>query len=163
MSRLDSFIRRLTAQRTCLDAAVAAIAEKQGPAFELGLGNGRTFDHLRSRMPDREIFVFDRQVAAHPDSTPDAAHMIVGDFTETLPAAVERFGATVMLIHGDIGSGHADVDAALAESLAEPLSHLLAPGGLIVTDQPIPMKRLVALPLPSGVQTGRYHMMRKPG
>ncbi|MEJ0068675.1 MAG: class I SAM-dependent methyltransferase [Pseudomonadota bacterium] len=27
--------------------------------LELGLGNGRTYDHLRSLFPDHEIFVFD--------------------------------------------------------------------------------------------------------
>ncbi|MGH6887075.1 MAG: class I SAM-dependent methyltransferase, partial [Geminicoccales bacterium] len=47
MSRLDSFIRRLEAQRACLDLAAARIADLPGPVLELGLGNGRTYDHLR--------------------------------------------------------------------------------------------------------------------
>ena len=90
MSRLNSFIRRLEAQRDCLALAARLIADVPGPVLELGLGNGRTFDHLRSLMPDREIFVFDRRVAAHPDCIPDADHMILGDVHTTLPNALTR-------------------------------------------------------------------------
>ena len=70
MSRLDSFIRRLEAQRACLDATPGWIKGIVGPILELGLGNGRTYDHLRGLHPGREIFVFERQPAAHPDSSP---------------------------------------------------------------------------------------------
>ena len=57
MTRLDAAIRRLQAQRMCLDAAVAQIAGKPGIVLELGLGNGRSYDHLRTALPDRQIFV----------------------------------------------------------------------------------------------------------
>ena len=70
MSRLDSFIRRVTAQRDCLNAAAVLVRDLPGPVLEFGLGNGRTYDHLRSLLPDRQIFVFERQVAAHPDCIP---------------------------------------------------------------------------------------------
>ncbi|MFN9941622.1 MAG: class I SAM-dependent methyltransferase, partial [bacterium] len=67
MSRLESFIRRLEAQRRCLDWAAQAIAGYPGAVLELGLGNGRTYDHLRDRLgPARAIYAFDRQLAAHP-------------------------------------------------------------------------------------------------
>ena len=99
MSRLDSFIRRLQAQRACIDAAAEAIAGLEGPVFELGLGNGRTYDHLRDRLPDREIYVFERQVAAHPACVPDEEHLFLGDIHETLPAALPRFEGRVALIH----------------------------------------------------------------
>ena len=90
-SRLDSFIRRLEAQRACLDWAVGAIASVPGAVVELGLGNGRTYDHLRARCDGaREIFAFDRQVAAHPACIPDAAHLVLGDFRDTLPAFASR-------------------------------------------------------------------------
>ena len=94
MSRLDSFIRRLEAQRACLDATPAWIEGLAGPILELGLGNGRTYDHLRGLHPDREIFVFERQPAAHPDCVPDAAHLILGDIRATLPAALEPAART---------------------------------------------------------------------
>jgi hypothetical protein len=54
MSRLDSFIRRLEAQRACLGYAAAQIRAIAGPVLELGLGNGRTYDHLRELLPERE-------------------------------------------------------------------------------------------------------------
>ena len=59
MSRLDSFLRRLQAQRDCLNAAVSLVADRPGPIFELGLGNGRTYDHLRSLL-DRKLRHFRR-------------------------------------------------------------------------------------------------------
>ena len=70
MSRLDSVIRRLQAQRSCIDHAIGLIADNPGPVFEVGLGNGRTYDHLRDLFPGRDIYVFERQVAAHPDCIP---------------------------------------------------------------------------------------------
>jgi hypothetical protein len=70
VSRLDSFIRRMQAQRDCLNVAAALIADVPGAVFDLGLGNGRTFDYLREILPDREIFVFDRVVNANPKSRP---------------------------------------------------------------------------------------------
>src|SRR5690606_23011746 len=85
MSRLDSFIRRMSAQRDCLNYAAAIIGSAPGSVIELGLGNGRTYDHLRELMQGRDIYVFDRHVKAHPDCIPDAEHMIVGDFLETVP------------------------------------------------------------------------------
>ena len=51
MSRLDSFIRRLEAQRACLALAAGRIGGLPGPVLELGLGNGRTYDHLRELLP----------------------------------------------------------------------------------------------------------------
>ena len=70
MSRLDSFIRRLEAQRACLNRAAALISGIDGTVLELGLGNGRTYDHLRELFPDREIYVCERRVAAHPACVP---------------------------------------------------------------------------------------------
>lgn len=158
MSRLDSFIRRLEAQRACLEAAAARIVELDGPVFELGLGNGRTYDHLRERLPGRDIYVFDRQIAAHPDCRPDDAHLFLGDIRETLPASVAAFEGTVALVHSDIGTGDEALNADLAAFLAASLGRLLRPGGLVVSDQPLDLPEAAALPLPEGVRPGRYFM-----
>ena len=85
MSRLDSVIRRLTAQRVCLGYVADLIATVPGPVLELGLGNGRTYDHLREILPEREIFAIDAQVTAHPNSMPDHDHLILGDFSARFP------------------------------------------------------------------------------
>jgi len=77
MSRLDLFIARMTSQRACLNFAAAQTAGMAGPVFELGLGNGRTYHHMREIMPDRDIYVFERAVASHPDSTPPDDRLIL--------------------------------------------------------------------------------------
>ena len=90
MSRLDSNIRRLEAQRACLNMIAERLRHLPGPVIELGLGNGRTYDHLREVLPDREIFVFDRQIGAHPDCIPDSEHLLLGEIRDTLPGVFER-------------------------------------------------------------------------
>ena len=161
MSRLDSAIRRLEAQRACLELAAGLIADSPGLVFELGLGNGRTFDHLREILPEREIFVFERKVAAHPSCVPDDEHLLLGDFADTLPAAAARFAGRVALAHGDVGSGRAESDAAVAALVSEHLSAALAPGAVVLCDQPLDLADAESLALPEGVKPGRYHLYRR--
>jgi len=160
LSRLDSFIRRVSAQRDCLNMAASMIADVPGPVLELGLGNGRTFDHLRDLFPDREIFVFDRRVAAHPDCIPDDDHMIVGDITETLSGALARLGAPAALAHCDIGTGEKDSNARLIATVAPMVSVLMAAGGIVCSDQEYSVEGWAAQPLPDGVNPGRYFINR---
>jgi hypothetical protein len=160
VSRLDSFIRRLQAQRACLDHAVDLIRDLPGPVLELGLGNGRTYDHLRERLPSRGIYVCDRQVAAHPDSIPPARFLILGDVRETLPQAAARLGGTVALIHADLGSGDKAASERQAAELAPVIADLLRSGGVVVSDQALPASRLRSLDLPQGVKPGRYFLYR---
>ena len=68
MTRLDLAIARLLAQRVCLGFAAAVLLGRPGCVVELGLGNGRTSDRIRSLMPERRICVFDRRIAAHVDT-----------------------------------------------------------------------------------------------
>jgi len=158
MSRLDSFIRRALAQRDCLGDAARLIDGLPGPVIELGLGNGRTYGHLRTLLPAREIFVFDRQVMAHPDCVPDARHFFLGDFQATLPGAMTRLGAPVALLHGDIGSGNVAKTAVLAAWLAPVIRRLLTPGAVVVCDQPLLDAGLQALETPPSVEVGHYFM-----
>ncbi len=161
MSRLDSAIRRLQAQRACLDQAAERIADLPGPVLELGLGNGRTYDHLRGLMPGRDIFVFEREVAAHPDCIPPDDHLILGDFWETLPAALDRFEGKVVLLHGDIGCGSSPRDVRNAGFVADLLPRLLTKGGIAIGDQDMMADGLEALALPEVVAPGRYFMYRR--
>jgi hypothetical protein len=165
MSRLDSAIRRLQAQRACLDHVCRLIDDPgsfvPGPALEVGLGNGRTYDHLRHRLGARPIYAFDRQVAAHPDCVPEAPFLLLGDFRETLPAAAARIGAPAALIHADIGSGDETASRSLAETIAPALVALLAEGGILASDQPVVHAGLETLALPDAVPPGRYHLYRR--
>lgn len=161
MSRLDSFIRRLEAQRACLNRAAEMVRRMDGIVLELGLGNGRTYDHLRELFPDREIYVCERRVAAHPDCVPPAERLILGDMRETLPGLRDSFGGRVALAHCDAGSGDAAANLALAAALTPSILALLCRGGVLVSDPPIAAAELEPLPLPDGVAFGRYHLYRR--
>ena len=161
MSRLDSFIRRLEAQRACLDAAAQMVRSLDGPILELGLGNGRTYDHLRQLFPEREILVCERHIAAHPDCIPPAEFLLLGDMRETLRAARGRLEGRVALAHLDPGTGDVDANRALACDLAPLIAPLLRPGGILVSEPAIQLSELVGLALPSDVAPGRYHLYRR--
>ncbi|MGD9537800.1 MAG: class I SAM-dependent methyltransferase [Alphaproteobacteria bacterium] len=159
-SRLDAFIRRVAAQRACLNHAAALLAGMDGPVLEFGLGNGRTYDHLRALFPGRDIFVFDREIAAHPDSVPDAGHMRLGDFGETLPGFAREGRPRAVLAHADIGSPDRARDAALAAWLGPALAPLLAPGAIVAADRAMDVADWEEMTLPAGVPAGDYHLYR---
>ena len=163
MSRLDSFIRRMTAQRECLNEAAPQIADLPGVILELGLGNGRTYDHMRTLFPERDIYVFERKVAAHPDCIPDDDHVFLGEVVDRLPDAVARLGRTAALVHSDIGSGRPETDVILFGRLVPLLNSLVRPGGLVLSDQKLPADDWQSLPLPEGVAAERYFMYRVGG
>jgi hypothetical protein len=161
MSRLDSFIRRLEAQRACLDRAAELIRDLDGVVLELGLGNGRTYDHLRELFPDRDIYVCERRVGAHPDCVPPRERLILGDMRDTLPALRARFDAGMVLAHFDVGTGDAAANVVLAAELTPLIVPLLRAGAVLVSDPLIEAAELIALPLPDGVSPGRYHLYRR--
>ncbi|MFT5180165.1 MAG: hypothetical protein ACI8S3_000037 [Alphaproteobacteria bacterium] len=163
MSRLDSFIRRMMAQRECLDAAARLIEDVPGAILELGLGNGRTYDHLRTLFPDRDIYVFERKIAAHPDCIPDDDHVFLGEVVDRLPDAAARLGKTVALVHSDIGSGRPETDAILFGQLVPLLAAMVCPGGIVLSDQKLPAGDWSSLPLPGGVAVERYFIYRVGG
>src|SRR5260221_7627219 len=137
MSRLDSFIARMQAQRDCLNFLKSAIDALPGPILEVGLGNGRTYDHLRDLFPGRDIYVFDRQVAAHPDCIPPADRLFLGDFLTSLPKAIQQLGQETALANLDIGSGDEAASQQLARAMTPLVLQLLKPGGVLISDQPI--------------------------
>jgi hypothetical protein len=161
MSRLDSFIRRLEAQRACLDHAAQLIADLPGNVLEFGLGNGRTYDHLRNLLPGRDIYVFERQIAAHPDCIPPADHLFDGDFLETLPCAAAQLGAHTVLANLDVGSGDEAASQLLARAMTPLVLRLLQPGAIIISDQQILDPALEVMPLPAGISPGRYFLRRR--
>ncbi len=160
MSRLDSFIRRLEAQRACLGRAADLIADLPGAVLELGLGNGRTYDHLREILPARDIYVCERRVAAHPDCTPPADRLLLGDMFDTLPAAAFLVGR-VALAHFDAGNGDAAADRDLAAGLRPLILPLLREGGVLATQQGMEGAGLEPLALPEGVRPDRYYLYRR--
>ncbi|MEZ5648561.1 MAG: class I SAM-dependent methyltransferase [Alphaproteobacteria bacterium] len=160
MTRLDSVIRRLQAQRDAIDYAVALIDKTAGPVLELGLGNGRTYDHLRYRFPRREIYAFDRQVAAHPDCIPAQPYLFLGDLTETLVQAKSRLRVPAALAHCDVGSGDEAATRAVSIAIAPLLRPLLAPGAIVISDQPMTFKNAETLSLPETIPAARIFLWR---
>ena len=161
MSRLDSFIRRLEAQRACLNQAAELISTIQGNVLEFGLGNGRTYDHLRDRLRGRDIYVFERKVAAHPDCIPPDDRLFLGDFLENLPKAIVQLGQNTALANLDIGSGDEEASRRLARAMLPFVLQLLKPGAILISDQPAEDAWLEALPLPPGIKPGRYFLQRR--
>jgi hypothetical protein len=158
MSRLDSFIRRLTAQRDILNSIVGMVGPLEGPVIEFGLGNGRTYDHLREIFAGRRIIAFDREVRSYSASTPPAEDMVTGDIRET----GQRFlGVNAALAHADIGTGHDDIDAVTLTWLPQLMAGVLRSGGIAVSGLPLDRPELTPLPLPDGIKSGRYFLYRR--
>jgi trans-aconitate methyltransferase len=155
MSRLDSFIRRMAAQRDVLNH-IAALPLPPGDILEIGLGNGRTFSHLREKFPGRRIVAFDRAMVAHGSSVPD--HFVVGEIDETARAFI---GRNAVLVHADIGQGYPDRDAITLEWLPSLAAGLLGPGGIAASGLPLDHPDLSPLPLPATVEPGRYFLYRR--
>ncbi len=161
-SRLDVFIARMSAQKAFLEDVAARIAGTDGPVLELGLGNGRTFDHLREILPEREIFVFDRSVTAHPASIPDGDHMIIGDIRDTLAFCGPRVKHPAALIHCDLGTGDPTADLAKAHWLAPLIAERTASGGFVATGIELDFgDPFVLLPRTADAELGRYWLYQK--
>ena len=134
-SLLERMIARLTTQRDFLGEAARLIENVDGPILEVGLGKGRTYDHLRRLMPARTILAFDRVLHAPARATPPTANLILGDFADTLPATAARLGRVAAFAHADFGSPDRDHDARQALWLGPLLQKLVRQGGIVVTDR----------------------------
>lgn len=152
MSRLDSFIRRMTAQRDILNHVAADLPLPPGMVLEVGLGNGRTYSHLREVFPLRRIVAFDRALGAHASSVPENGDLVLGEIRETAQGFVGQ-GAAV--VHADIGTGYPDRDAQTLIWLPGLVAGLLAPGGVAISGLPLDHPALDALPMPQSVPQDR--------
>lgn len=160
MDRLTRMIARLVTQRACLDFAAAEVALLEGVVLEIGLGKGRTYDRMRHLFPDREIYAFDLSLHCPPAMVPERDHLMLGDFRETLAAAVDRLGPTAALAHADFGTGAGIGDAGTAAAIAPLLARLMRPGGLVLSDRPLPGQTWRELPLPADAADCPYYIRR---
>ncbi len=159
MSRLDSFIRRMTAQRDILNqVASQSLLPDPGDILELGLGNGRTFSHLREIFPQRRIVAFDRALMAHSSCVPQANDLVLGEIADT---AAGYIGSGAAMVHADIGSGSDEIDATTLQWLPELMSGLLATGGIAISGLPLDTEDLSSLPIPDSIDSNRYFLYRK--
>ncbi|NVP54183.1 class I SAM-dependent methyltransferase [Mycoplana rhizolycopersici] len=159
MSRLDSFIRRLTAQRDILNYVSEHLAlPDEGAVMEIGLGNGRTFSHLRELYPRRRILAFDRACGAHASSVPEPGCLMLGEICDT----GKKFETgEAALVHADIGTGYPEKDAVTLTWLPQMVAGMLAPGGIAVSGLPLDEPSLQRLEVPESVPQDRYFLYRK--
>ena len=166
MSRLDSHIRGKIAQRDSLNLAVRLLAGAEGVIVEFGLGQGRSYSHLRTCFPDHEIVCFDRRNAAHPQSQPPAGHLVLGELVTVLadPALHVRFHGCVILAHLDLGCGGPE-DEDVPEFVVGRIHGWLKPAALVLSDQALTLEPAWRL---ERVETGRevqhaerYHVYRR--
>jgi len=159
MSRLDSFIRRMTAQRDILNqVANQALLPESGNILELGLGNGRTYSHLREIFPERRIIVFDRAVMAHSSCIPQESNIVLGEIAETAKGFI---GSNAAFAHADIGSGNDEIDEQTLQWLPELMAGLLMTNGIALSGLPLETNQLESLPIPEGIDKMRYFLYRK--
>ena len=65
--------------------------------------------------------------------------------------ALARLGAPAALVHSDVGSGDEAANRALAAALGPALDRLMAPGGIVVSDQEFRVPGWRQVELPAGV------------
>ncbi len=157
MSRLDSMLRRFTAQRDGLNWAAEQIADIAGDALDMGLGNGRTYDHLREILPGRRIWVIDRVLQCHPSCVPPEQDFLQGEARPMLERLATE-GHKIVLAHYDFGFGVKEKDVAEAAALSPVIASVMAPGGIIVSGQPL--VGFETLNGPAGIPEGRYMFYR---
>ncbi|CUH75846.1 S-adenosyl-L-methionine methyltransferase [Tritonibacter multivorans] len=157
MSRLDSMLRRLTAQRDGLNWAAEQTADLAGDALDMGLGNGRTYDHLRELLPQRRIWVIDRQLQCHPSCVPPEQDFLQGE-AEDMLNRLSDMNRPVVMAHYDFGFGVKEKDVAEAARLSPMIAQVMAPGGVIVSGQPL--VGFQDLDGPAGIPEGRYFFYR---
>jgi len=152
-------------QRLLLDRACQALneagASQPGPVIELGLGNGRTYHHLREKLDGRRIVVFDRALGAHPASHPPREDLILGDIRVTGMAYAERHGASAAMLHADLGNGIRADDLKLQAWLPHVVYALVRPGGQVITSTELEHPGLAPEPLPPGAPDYEYFLYRR--
>lgn len=136
MSRLDSMMRRLSAQRDGLEWAKQQIESVAGDVVDMGLGNGRTYDHMCEILPDRRIWVIDRVLQCHPSCVPPEQDFLQGEAEEMLVKLAQNENK-IAFAHYDFGFGVKEKDVAEAARLSPFIAALMAPGGVIVSGQPL--------------------------
>jgi len=161
LTRLEKLLFRLEAQYACLNWAFGEITGKPGLVFEMGLGHGRTYDHLRTNLPDRDIYVLDREIDSFPDCVPPDDRLILGNIDKTLTVAAQRFGNQVILAHSDMGSYTEAHNASVSEQVGRLLPPVLAANAIVISDLPLELAGARPIPLPVGAQEGRYFLYRK--
>jgi len=157
MSRLESMMRRLTAQKLGLEWAVEMTIGLKGDALEIGLGNGRSYDHLREIAPDRRIWVIDRILQCHHSCVPPAENFLQGEAGDMLAQLASK-NRRIVVAHYDCGMGIKEKDVAEAATLSPMIAAVMAPDGIIISGQPL--VGITQVDGPDGIAPDRYYFYK---
>ena len=164
MSRLEEFTNRFLSQAAAINHAATMLTDVPGIIVELGLGKGRTFDHLRERFPDREIYVFDRELSCEKEYAPPPEYWVFGEIRETLPAFCDKFKGKVAFAHSDIGTRDRQKDMPLTNFVVSQLRVLLTQDrAMLASDRPMESDQWRELPLLPEFNAWRYHLYQSVG
>jgi hypothetical protein len=167
MSRLDKFIRRLDAQRRLLNAAIEETRQSYRPGdgliAELGLGNGRTYHHLREGLPGFRVIAFERLLVAHPSSTPAPADLLLGEIEQRVPDFAAGEAQRAVLVHADLGNGIESDDRALERWLPSAIVMLSRSRTIVLSSTRLVHLRLTREPLAADVPDYEYFRYRVAG
>ena len=155
MSALDMLIRRLMAQRACLDRAAELVRPLSGPLLQLGFGDGSAYDHLSELLRGRDIVVFDRVPIAREHLPPQ--RLALGEWHETLATAWDHLQRQAVLAHVNLP---VTTTPRLAADITPLLAPLLRPGAVVVSEVALDLPGWLALPLPDGLKPGRHFLYR---
>lgn len=152
MSRLESFRRRLTAQIDGINWAIEQTKNVEGDILEMGLGNGRTYDHLRE-YSDRRIWVIDRILQCHPSCVPPKADFLKGEADEMLKKLAHD-GTKIAFAHYDFGFGDKAQDIENGKRLSKLIKEVMTPGGIVASQEP--MENFTRIKGPDTIAPDRY-------
>lgn len=156
-THLERALYRLRAQHATLGAALARLSGGCPLVWEVGLGKGRSYDHLRRALPGASIFAFDRALVSVPDCTPPDDRMMIGDLAATLPQLAVAHRARVALAHIDLGGDPPSAETRAALERWLPVA--MAPQGLVAAGTPLDLANAQPLELPAAAAAGGYALL----
>jgi hypothetical protein len=158
---LERSLYRLRAQYATLGAALGRMAGGAPVVWEIGLGKGRSYDHLRRALPGASIFAFDRAMLSVPDCTPPDDRLVIGELATTLPAMAAEHRGRVALAHIDLGDDPPGDETCAALERWLPVA--MAPHGLVAAGMVLDLQGACRLPLPEAAEKGGYALLRVHG
>ena len=160
-TRLEKTYYRLQAQILCLNWAFEQIKSTPGVIIEIGLGLGRTYQHTRRYLPEREMVVFEREVHSYEDCTPPDNEIIVGDITSTLVENANRFKGKAALINSDVGSFDKKTNREKAAHLNQLLLPYLGNNTIVLSDLELDLQGCTTMALPGNARKNSYYLYKK--
>ena len=145
-------------QRASLERAASMIAQLPGPALQIGWGDGVAYDHLREILRRRDLFVFDKAIAAPETTPPLPEQRIIGELCDTLPEAWERWRRDAAFAYLNFPA-----PARAAAELAPLFAPLLRPGAIVIAEATLELPGWEALPPSEGTRDARERLYRVSG